>query len=71
MGLFIRRAAMSRKNSGELVEIKATVMEETANGITRLMEQTGMEMGEAIDRLALHLKPYDPDMASNIALEEM
>lgn len=62
---------MEKKNSSELVEINATVMKETANSINNLMERTGMTMGEAIDRLALHLKPSDPHMASTIVLEEM
>lgn len=59
------------KNTHQLKKIEATVMEPTADALENLMEQTGMTMGEAIDRLALHLKPTDPERASTIVLEEI
>ena len=46
---------MEQKKS-TLKEIKATVMPQTAEGLQMLMEETGLTVGEVIDRLTLQIK---------------
>ena len=45
---------MEQKKS-TLKEIKATVMPQTAEGLQMLMEETGLTVGEVIDRLTLQM----------------
>ena len=45
---------MEQKKS-TLKEIKATVMPQTAEGLQMLMEETGLTIGEVIDRLTLQM----------------
>ena len=49
---------MEQKKS-TLKEIKATVMPQTAEGLQMLMEETGLTVGEVIDRLTLQMCPDD------------
>ena len=49
---------MEQKKS-TLKEIKATVMPQTAEGLQMLMEETGLTIGEVIDRLTLQMCPDD------------
>ena len=50
--------SMKQKKS-TLKEIKATVMPQTAEGLQMLMEETGLTIGEVIDRLTLQMRPDD------------
>ena len=49
---------MEQKKS-TLKKIKATVMPQTAEGLQMLMEETGLTIGEVIDRLTLQMCPDD------------
>lgn len=54
-----------------LKEITATVMPQTEEGLQTLMEQTGLTIGEVIDRLALQIYPEKPEQAILLAEEQV
>lgn len=54
-----------------LKEIKATVMPQTVEGLQVLMDQSGLTIGEVIDRLALHIRPYELAPAVLLAVEQV
>ena len=61
---------MKQKKS-TLKEIKATVMPQTAEGLQMLMEETGLTIGEVIDRLTLQMCPDDLGFAVCFAQEQV
>lgn len=61
---------MEQKKS-TLKEIKATVMPQTAEGLQMLMEETGLTIGEVIDRLTLQMCPDDLGFAVCFAQEQV
>ena len=60
---------MSNKGKTALVEISATVLSQTKDALEKIMKNTGMTMGEAIDRLSLQISPKDKDKAASLALD--
>ena len=54
-----------------LKEITATVMPQTEEGLQTLMAQTGLTMGEVIDRLTLQIDPEKPEQAALLAEEQV
>lgn len=54
-----------------LKEITATVMPQTEEGLQTLMEQTGLTIGEVIDRLTLQIYPEKPEQAILLAEEQV
>lgn len=61
---------MEQKKS-TLKEIKATVMPQTAEGLQMLMEETGLTVGEVIDRLTLQMCPDDLGFAVCFAQDQV
>lgn len=61
---------MEQKKS-TLKEIKATVMPQTAEGLQMLMEETGLTIGEVIDRLTLQMCPDDLGFAVCFAQDQV
>ena len=61
---------MGQKKS-TLKEIKATVMPQTAEGLQTLMEETGLTIGEVIDRLTLQMCPDDLGFAVCFAQDQV
>ena len=61
---------MEQKKS-TLKEIKATVMPQTAEGLQMPMEETGLTIGEVIDRLTLQMCPDDLGFAVCFAQEQV
>ena len=61
---------MEQKKS-TLKEIKATVMPQTAEGLQMLMEETGLTIGEVIDRLTLQMCPDDLGVADCFAQDQV
>lgn len=61
---------MEQKKS-TLKEIKATVMPQTAEGLQMLMEETGLTIGEVIDRLTLQMRPDDLGFAVCFAQDQV
>ena len=61
---------MKQKKS-TLKEIKATVMPQTAEGLQMLMEETGLTIGEVIDRLTLQMRPDDLGFAVCFAQDQV
>lgn len=61
---------MEQKKS-TLKEIKATVMPQTAEGLQMLMEETGLTVGEVIDRLTLQMCPDDLGFAVCFAQDQI
>ena len=61
---------MKQKKS-TLKEIKATVMPQTAEGLQMLMEETGLTVGEVIDRLTLQMCPDDLGFAVCFAQDQV
>lgn len=62
---------VKQKKKGELVDIQATVMKETLDGINSICETSGLTIGEVIDRLTLKMVPYEADFAIQLAQEQM
>ena len=62
--------SMKQKKS-TLKEIKATVMPQTAEGLQMLMEETGLTIGEVIDRLTLQMRPDDLGFAVCFAQDQV
>ena len=60
-----------RNGDSNLVQIEATVMRQTLGSLLRSVEETGLSIGEVIDRLALHMKPTRPEFALQLILEEI
>lgn len=60
-----------RNGDSSLVQIEATVMRQTLGSLLRSVEETGLSIGEVIDRLALHMKPTRPELALLLILEEI
>lgn len=54
-----------------LKEITATVMPQTEEGLQTLMEQTGLTIGEVIDRLTLQMYPEKTEQAILLAEEQV
>lgn len=54
-----------------LKKIKATVMPQTAEALQTLMEQTGLTIGEVIDRLTLQMYPNKLEQAVLLAVEQV
>lgn len=54
-----------------LKEITATVMPQTEEGLQTLMAQTGLTIGEVIDRLTLQIYPEKPEQAILLAEEQV
>jgi len=54
-----------------LKKIKATVMPQTAEGLQMLMEETGLTIGEVIDRLTLQMCPDDLGFAVCFAQDQV
>ena len=61
---------MEQKKS-TLKKIKATVMPQTAEGLQMLMEETGLTIGEVIDRLTLQMCPDDLGFAVCFAQDQV
>lgn len=62
---------VKQKKKGELVDVQATVMKETLDGINSICETSGLTIGEVIDRLTLKMVPYEADFAIQLAQEQM
>lgn len=54
-----------------LKEITATVIPQTEEGLQTLMAQTGLTIGEVIDRLTLQIYPEKPEQAILLAEEQV
>lgn len=54
-----------------LRHIEATVMKQTFEVLEQMMQETGLSIGEVIDRLALTLRPRDQELAVWMAIEEI
>jgi len=52
-------------------QIEATVMKMTAEGLEKLSNETGLSVGEVIDRLTMQMKAKDKDLAVSIAYQEV
>ena len=55
----------------KLEKIEATIMPQTAESIRRSQEETGLTVGELIDRMTLHIKPRDAKVAIQLILEDV
>lgn len=55
----------------KVVHLEATIMRQTRESLERAEEQTGLTVGEVIDRLALQMKPTDPQIAAELAAQEV
>ena len=62
---------MKEQKNTKLVHIEATVMPQTYNSLLHNQRDTGLSIGEVIDRLAVQIHAKDADMAAQIILEEM
>lgn len=54
----------------KVVDIKVTVMRETAEILTEISNTSGLTKGEIIDRHTMNMVPHDPDYAVELAIEE-
>lgn len=61
----------AQHNGTKLERIEATVMPQTAESIRRSQEDTGLTIGELIDRMTLHIKPRDAQVAIQLILEDV
>lgn len=52
-------------------EIKATVMNQTVESLTQLCQNTGLSIGEVIDRLTMNMRPKEKDLAVSMAFQEI
>jgi len=52
-------------------QIEATVMKMTAESLEKLSNETGLSIGEVIDRLTMQMKAKDKDLAVSIAYQEV
>ena len=51
--------------------IEATVMKMTAEGLEKLSNETGLSIGEVIDRLTMNMRADNKDLAVSIAYQEV
>ena len=61
----------AQHNGVKLEKIEATIMPQTAESIRRSQEETGLTVGELIDRMTLHIKPRDAKVAIQLILEDV
>ena len=61
----------AQHNGIKLEKIEATVMPQTAESIRKSQEETGLTIGELIDRMTLHIKPRDAKVAIQLILEDV
>lgn len=54
-----------------LTELQVTVMKKTAAALDEMGNRGGMSVGEVIDRLTVHFRPKDPELALHLAETEV
>lgn len=54
-----------------LEDIQITVMKKTARDLRKITKETGLTMGEAVDRLTERMATTDPEIAKTLLLEEL
>lgn len=59
------------KEEAKLREIKATVMRNTEESLRKISQESGMTIGEVIDRLTLRMCPKDVEIALQLIEEEI
>lgn len=52
-------------------KIHANVMKQTEQGLLRLAKESGLSVGEIIDRVTLNMRPSDPELAVQLLEEEI
>ncbi len=57
--------------SNHLEDLKITVMKTTAQDLRRISEETGLAIGEAVDRLAERMATTDPEIAKILIQEDL
>lgn len=57
--------------SNHLEDLKITVMKTTAQDLRRISEETGLAIGEAVDRLAERMAATDPEIAKILIHEDL
>ena len=57
--------------SNHLEDLKITVMKTTAQDLRRISEETGLAIGEAVDRLAESMATTDPEIAKILIQEDL
>lgn len=57
--------------SNHLEDLKITVMKTTAQDLRRISEETGLAIGEAVDRLAERMTTTDPEIAKILIQEDL
>ena len=62
---------MSEQKKSKLVQIEAVVMPQTFRSLQHNQRDTGLSIGEVIDRLAVQIHAKDAAMAVQIILEEI
>ena len=54
-----------------LEDIQITVMKKTARDLREITKETGLTMGEAVDRLTERMTTTDPEIAKTLLQEEL
>ena len=57
--------------SNHLEDLEITVMKTTAQDLRRISEETGLAIGEAVDRLAERMAATDPEIAKILIQEDL
>ena len=57
--------------SNHLEDLEITVMKTTAQDLRRISEETGLAIGEAVDRLAERMTTTDPEIAKILIQEDL